>query len=308
MAARAETRRSNPAQYSWRRRLRWLGPYVWLLPALIAYAIFKLAPLVAGLWLALIEWDGITPPEFIGLRNFRRMLTDQELVSALGHNLQYAVGTVAGKIVLSLLLALLLNQALRGRAFYRMSLFMPVVMSFVVVGILWSWMYNDQLGLVNSLFRALGLDFLALDWLGNTRVALWSLIVVDIWKWYGFHMVIFLAGLQAIPTELYDAARVDGATRTRQLTSITLPLLMPVMLVNVLVALMGALNAFDIPYVMTQGGPVNSTNVLALEVYQQAFEFNNFGYSSALSYVLLVLVTVAAVGVLWRMPRDGMDQ
>ena len=135
---------------------------------------------------------------------------------------------------------------------------------------------------------------LAQDWLGSSDSALWALMVVDIWKWYGFHMVIFLAGLQTISNELYEAAYMDGASRTQQFAHITLPLLQPVMLVNVTLALMGAFNVFDIPYIMTEGGPANSTLVMALHIYIRGFKFYQFGYAAALSYVLLLLVTVIA--------------
>ncbi len=136
-------------------------------------------------------------------------------------------------------------------------------------------------------------------------MALWSLIGVDIWKWYGFHMVIFLAGLQTIPTELYEAARMDGAGRCKQFTSITLPLLRPVMLVNVTLALMGAINVFDIPYIMTEGGPANSTNVIALHMYYlQAFKFNRFGYGAALSYVIFLFITIIALIQLKLLSRN----
>ncbi len=280
------------------------APDLWVLPALLLYTIFKLVPLVGGFWLALLRWDGIEPARFIGLRNFERMLDDDKLGPALLHNLHYAAGTVTGKIVLSLFLAVLLNQALHGRDVYRTVLFMPVVMSFVVVGILWAWLYNNQFGLINNLLRAIGLDALAVDWLGDTRIVMWSLIIVDIWKWYGFHMVIFLAGLQTIPTELYDAARVDGASRIRQFTSITLPLLQPVMLVNVTLSLFGALNVFDIPYIMTEGGPANASNVIALHIYIEAFKFNKLGYGAALSYALLALVTIIALVQLKLFGRD----
>jgi len=282
-----------------------LGPYLWVLPAAFLYFVFKLAPMVAGVYLAFLRWDGIEPARFVGLQNFARMAEDEVIGLALVHNAEYALGTVVGKTVLSLFLALLLNQALRGRAFYRTALFMPVVMSFVVVGILWAWLYNAQFGLVNSLLRALHLDGLILDWLGDFRVALWSLMAVDVWKWYGFHMVIFLAGLQTIPTELYEAARIDGASRWRQFTSITLPLLQPVMLVNVTLSLMGGFNVFDIPYVMTEGGPANSTIVMALHIYLRAFKFYRFGYGAALSYLLLFLVTIIAAIQIKLMSRDS---
>jgi ABC-type sugar transport system permease subunit len=290
-----------------RTRARALIPYLWVLPALALYTVFKLVPLVGGVWLALLRWDGIEPATFVGLQNFQRMLEDDRLGPALLHNVEYAIGTVTGKIILSLFLAVLLNQALHGRGFYRTALFLPVVMSFVVVGILWTWIFNNDFGLLNNLLRAVGLGFLALDWLGDTKIALWSLMLVDIWKWYGFHMVIFLAGLQTIPIELYDAARVDGASRLRQFTSITLPLLQPVMIVNVTLSLMGALAVFDIPYVMTEGGPANSTNVLAIHVYLQAFKFNKLGYGAALSYTLLLLVTVITVLQIKFMSRKSVE-
>ena len=232
-----------------------LAPYLWILPAILVYGIFKLGPLIGGIYMALLRWDGIEEPRFIGLRNFDRILSDKMTIMVLGNNVEYAVITVVGKIVLSLFLAIMLNQALRGRTFYRTGLFMPVVMSFVVIGILWRWLFNTEFGLINNLLENLGLGFLALDWLGNTDIALKSLTVVDIWKWYGFHMVIFLAGLQSIPNELYEAARIDGASVWQQFRHVTLPMLQPVMVVNVTISLMGAFNVFDIPYIMTEGGP-----------------------------------------------------
>ncbi len=290
------------------RRLSRLAPYLWILPALTVYAIFKLYPLVSGLQMSLLRWDGIEDPRYIGLRNFEKILSDPMTGTVLLNNVQYAVGTVVGKIVLSLFLAILLHQALKGRTFYRTSLFMPVVMSFVVVGVLWSWLFNPQFGLINSFLRGLGLDFLVQDWLGDAAVALNSLILVDIWKWYGFHMVIFLAGLQSIPDELYEAARIDGASVWQQFLHVTLPMLQPVMIVNVTISVMGAFNVFDIPFIMTAGGPANATNVMALHIYIRGFKFYRFGFSAALSYVLLVIVTlVAAIQLKLMTSGDNQD-
>jgi raffinose/stachyose/melibiose transport system permease protein len=276
------------------RKTQWLL-YLWLVPALLLYGIFKLFPLISGVFLSLLRWDGIKDAVFIGLTNFQRMFTDEKLGPALLNNLQYALGTVTGKILISLLLAILLNQALRGRTVYRTILFMPVVLSFVVVSILWTWMYNDQFGLINSLLRSVHLNSLAVQWLGDPNYALLSLIFVDIWKWYGFHMVIFLAALQTIPAELYEAARVDGASRWNQFVSVTLPQLRPVMVINITLALLGAFNVFDIPYIMTEGGPAGATNVLALYSYSQAFQFGKLGYGAAIGYALLLLVIIVAL-------------
>jgi len=269
--------------------------YLWILPALLVYVAFKLVPMIGGLGLSMLRWDGIKDAIFVGFQNFQRMADDDKLLPALLHNVQYALGTVTGKISLALFLAILLNQALRGRTFYRTMLFLPVIMSFAVVSILWTWMYNDQFGLINSLLRGVGLNALAVQWLGDPRYALLALMFVDIWKWYGFHMVIFLAGLQSIPQEYYEAARVDGATRWQQFAHITLPQLRPVMIVNITLALLGAFNVFEIPYIMTQGGPVNATNVLSLYSYSQAFQSGRIGYGAALSYVILLIVGVIAI-------------
>ena len=298
---------SSPAK-GLARRISKLAPYLWVLPALTVYGIFKLYPLVSGLQMSLLRWDGIEEPRYIGLRNFEKILSDPMTGTVLMNNVHYAVGTVVGKIVLSLLLAILLHQALKGRTFYRTSLFMPVVMSFVVVGVLWSWLFNPQFGLINSFLRGLGLEFLVQDWLGDAAVALNSLILVDIWKWYGFHMVIFLAGLQSIPDELYEAARIDGASVWQQFRHVTLPMLQPVMIVNVTISVMGAFNVFDIPFIMTAGGPANATNVMALHIYIRGFKFYRFGFSAALSYVLLVIVTlVAAIQLRLMTSGDNTD-
>lgn len=304
----ATAKPKNAPLKEWLRRAAKLSPYLWVLPALTVYGIFKLYPLVSGLQMSLLRWDGIEEPRYIGLRNFQRILSDEMTATVLMNNVHYAVGTVVGKIVLSLFLAILLHQALRGRTFYRTSLFMPVVMSFVVVGVLWSWLFNPQFGLINSLLRGLGLDFLVQDWLGDAAVALNSLILVDIWKWYGFHMVIFLAGLQSIPDELYEAARIDGASGWQQFLHVTLPMLHPVMIVNVTISVMGAFNVFDIPFIMTAGGPANATNVMALHIYIRGFKFYRFGFSAALSYVLLVIVTlVAAIQLKLMTSGDNTD-
>ena len=278
-------------------------PYVWISPALLVFGVFTLLPLAAGVALSLVTWDGIHAARWQGLANYVQVLQDQPFWQALVHNVIYAVGTVVGKIVLALVLAVLLNRALRGRAVFRTVLFMPVVMSFVVVGLIWSWIYNYNFGLLNAIVGVLGLQAWKQDWLGNASIALGALIVVDIWKWFGFHMVINLAGLQSIPNELYEAARIDGATAWQSFWRVTLPLLKPVTMINVLLATSGAFNVFDLVYVMTEGGPVNATDVAMLHIYTQAFQFYRFGYAAAMSYILLILVGIVSL-VLMRMMRQ----
>ena len=289
------------------RAARWADrfePYIWLIPALAIFSLFELLPLGVGLALSLLAWDGSAPARFVGLANYLQAMGDTAYWGALGHNLVYAIGTVCGKLVLGLGLAIVLNQAMPGRAIFRTALFLPVVLSFVVVGLLWSWIYNYDSGLLNTVLRHIGLGVWARDWLGDPRVALAAVIAVDVWKWFGFHMVIFLAGLQSIPDDLYEAAVLDGATRWQSHRWITIPLLVPVTAINLVLAASGAFNVFDVVYVMTQGGPVNATNVAMIEIYREAFQFYRFGYAATLSVMQLIIVSVISLVILRMTHRE----
>lgn len=277
--------------------------YVWVAPAILLFGLFIVLPAAIAFGMAFINWDGITRASFAGLSNFRKAFEDQAYWSAILHNIIYAVGTVVGKFVLALGLALLLNEAVPARSFFRTVLFLPVVLSFVAIGMLWSFIYSYNIGLLNDVLHALGLGVLSHDWLGDPHTALAAVIIVDIWKWFGFHMIIFLAGLQAIPIDVYEASRIDGAGWWRQLTSITLPLIVPVATINVLLSLSGAFNVFDVVYIMTTGGPNNATDVAMLEIYTQAFQFNKYGYSSALSVIQLLVVAMVSAGTILLIGR-----
>ena len=200
--------------------------------------------------------------------------------------------------MLSLVLAVLLNQRLFGRNIFRTVLFLPVILSFVAIGVIWTLFYNFDHGILNATLRALGLRGLTQDWLGSANTALGAVIFVDIWKWTGFHLVIYLAGLQSIPADLYEAALIDGANAWQRFWRITVPLLQPFTAINVLLASLGAFSVFDLIYVMTQGGPFNATNVAMLEIYLQAFQFNRLGYAGAMSVILLALVAAMSIVIL----------
>lgn len=268
---------------------RRMFPILLLLPAILFFIVFTFYPVIIGFYYSLLNWDGISESQFVGLGNYQRALEDKFVWQALLHNLYYAVFTVLGKIILGLFLAVLLNQKLKGITLYRTAVFIPIVLSFVAVGILWSWIYNPIFGLFNNLLGALGFQT-QIAWTGDARFALASVIAVDIWKWFGYHVVLFLAGLQSIPNDLYEAARVDGATRRQNFRHITLPLMMPIIIINITIATMGAFNVFDIIYVMTAGGPYHATEVIMTYTYTQAFQFHSFGYGAAISYMLLILI------------------
>jgi ABC-type sugar transport system permease subunit len=281
-----------------RRFLRKLEPYLWVAPAFCVLFLFTHLPILLEAALSVFAADGFSAPRFIGVNNYLEVFSNQDFWDAISHNGIYAIATVAGKIGLSLILAVLLNQHLFGRNIFRTILFLPVVLSFVAIGVLWTLFFNYDYGVLNALLNAVGLKAFRQDWLGSADTALWAVIFVDIWKWTGFHVVIYLAGLQSIPHDLYEAAILDGANAFQRFWRITVPLLRPFTAINILLASLGAFSVFDLIYVMTQGGPFKATNVAMVEIYLQAFQFNRLGYAGAMSIVLLALVAAMSILIL----------
>ena len=212
--------------------------------------------------------------------------------------------TVA-KNILGLGLALILNTNIKFKTFFRVVSFAPVTLSFVVIGILWSWIFNPTFGLLNTVLKAAGLDWMILGWLSDPKVALWSVMWVDIWKWSGFHMVLFLAGLQGVPAMLYEAAAIDGANRFQQFLHVTLPSLKNVTYVSVLMSITGAfVSNYDVVYVMTGGGPFHATEVALTWITSTAFRFASVGKANAMSMILVLLVAVFGVMQLITMLKE----
>ncbi len=262
-------------------------------PALLIYLVFVIYPLIRGAFVSLYQWDGLTPTmTWMGLRNYVDALQDPVFRLALRNTFQYAIGVTIAKNILGLGLALLLNKKLKLRAFFRTAAFLPVMFSFVVVGVLWSWIFNPLFGLADHLLALAGISSPP-GWLSDPSIALWSVMWVDVWKWTGFHMVLFLAALQAVPQDLYDAAAVDGAGSWARLWHVTIPSIRPVIALSVLLSLTGAFVAnYDVVYVMTGGGPLNSTQVALTYIVQTTFTSDQVGYANAMSMILLVLVAI----------------
>jgi ABC-type sugar transport system permease subunit len=269
--------------------------YLFVLPGLLLYGVFVLVPLVGAFALSLTSWSGVGAIHFAGLRNYTDAFRDRMLGAAFEHTAIYSAGTTAGKLLIGLGLALLANKGTRVIAAYRTILFIPALMSFVAVGILWSWLYNPEIGLVNHALSALGVNTYTFNWLGSPSQALPALMIVEVWKWAGYTMVIFLAGLQMIPPQLPEAAMVDGAGRLAVFWYVTLPLLKPITVINLIIAVAGSLNVFDLVYVMTGGGPYYSTQTVMTYVYQEAFSDYSFGYAAAIAVLLFVLVALITV-------------
>lgn len=270
--------------------------YSLMVPALILYVTFILVPLIFGFYITLHEWDGFTDMKFIGLANYINIFKNPVIYEVLSHNTVYALGTVISKNIIAIFLALLLNRQFKGVTFFRTVYFIPVVMSFVAIGILWSWLYNPTFGLINVILLKTGIIKESIAFLGDPSIALWSLILVDIWRWSGYHTVIVLAGLQTVPKDLYESAGLDGATGFQRLVYITLPQIRPMIITNVTISLMGAFSVFDLMYIMTKGGPYNSTRVISTYMYDITFgSESRFGYGSSVAYILLFIIIIISI-------------
>ncbi len=268
------------------------------------FAVFELWPLIQAGILSLFSWDGYSPSKPVGTANYTTLLTDSGFWLALRHALVYAVGTVTCKICISLGLALLLHQQLKGRAFYRSVAFAPALMSFVAVGLLWQLIYSPQQGLLNSVLAALHLPA-DTSWLGDPSVALFSLMAVDVWKYTGYHAILFLAGLSMVEKALLEAAAVDGASSWQRFWHVTLPGIRPIFVVNIVIATAGALNTFDLVYVMTNGGPYGATEMPITYLYRAGFSNGQLGYASAVACVMFVIVSLITLVILRFQGSDG---
>lgn len=267
-----------------------------ILPALVLFVVFVIYPLLEGAWISLHRWDGLSAMEWIGLDNYKFVFKDKVFWKAMTNTFQFAIGVTIIKNIAGLVLAVLLNKKIVGRTFFRASVFMPVTISFIVIGILWSWIFNPTFGILNSMLSSLHLDFLIQGWLSDPKIALWSVMWVDIWKWTGFHMVLFLAGLQSIPDDIYEAASIDGAGRWQSFLHITFPMLSAVTTVSVLMSFIGAfVSNYDVVYVMTGGGPFHATEVALTWIVSTTFRFASVGKANAMSIILFVLVAVFAI-------------
>ncbi len=299
----------DPKPHVYKKRLikqTHIEGYILTLPALLFITVFILIPISYGAYISLTRWDGFSDPIFIGIKNYINLFKiDNIFRKDILNNVKFAFAVVIGKNILGLLLALLSNIKLRGITFFRTALFLPVTMSFVAIGLLWSWIYNPQFGLISNGLHLLGLDQFNKPWLGQENTALAAIIVVDIWKWTGFHMVLYLAGLQGIPIELYEAATVDGARTWGRFRHITLPLLAPIVFINILMSLSGAfVTNFDLVWVMTGGGPNHASEVVLTRMVLEGFQYGRLGYSAAMGYVLFIIVAIISFFYI-RMARGG---
>lgn len=274
-------------------RRAWAG-YAFVAPALVFLAVFSLFPFIFTIWVSLHEWNMLTPVSdmpYRGLDNYKYLLFDDPLFRETFRNtVIFAIANVSISVVLALGIALLLNSNVRFRAFWRAAFFIPYVTVPVAIAIVWRGMLNSRYGVVNALLDLVGIP--SQPFLDSVSQALPSLIAVAVWQGIGYYMIIFLAGLQSVPGDLYEAGKLDGASSWRLFWSITLPLLRPTMLFVVVINTLNSLQIFDLPFVLTEGGPVNSTNTLVLNMYQTAFKFLRIGRATAMAVILFFVIFV----------------
>jgi multiple sugar transport system permease protein/alpha-1,4-digalacturonate transport system permease protein len=273
-----------------RRRATLIG-WSFILPNFLGFALFTLVPVIAALGLSFMSWDAYNPPKWIGVANFTRLVHDPLFWSALQNTVLYAVGHVPLTLALSLGLALLLNRRLKGIQFFRVAIFFPYISSLVAIAIVWNLLFDPSNGPVNALLGHLGVTHPP-GWTSSTTWALPAVIITSVWKDMGYYMILFLAGLQAVPAELYEAAAVDGAGAWHKFWNVTVPGLRPTTFFVLVILTVSSFKVFDLIFVMTEGGPGRATLVLSQLIYQDGILNGQFGYSSAISLVLFVMVLV----------------
>jgi raffinose/stachyose/melibiose transport system permease protein len=278
---------------------------LFMLPALALYGLFVLFPIIQAARYSLYDWNGLEPlDQFVGLANFERALSDPTFLGAVNHNAIIVVLSLAIQIPIAIGLALMLNRQFRGRSVLRLIFFAPYVIAEVITAIVWSLLLQPN-GLTEHFLTAIGLGAMYQPWLADPDTVLIALFFIITWKYFGFHMILLLAGLQGIPREVEEAAAIDGASRWQGIRYVTLPLLGPTIRVSVFLSIIGSLQLFDLVWVTTRGGPVNASNTMAVYMFDRGFVRFQFGYGSAVAVILFLICFVLALAYQrWVMRRD----
>ncbi len=295
-----------------KRKIRWT-PYLFIIIPLILYLIWIIGPMLYTFYLSMTDWDGISPnPQFIGLENFATLFGSlgKRVPSAfeysLINNFKWLIAFTTLPLAMGLGLAVLLNREIRGDRVFKMGIFLPQVLSFAVVALIWAWVYNPRSGLINSFLTSIGVDDTP-GWLADKDLATWSIITAASWRQIGYVMILYVAGLKNVDTSLLEAARVDGANAWQSFWKITFPLLAPVTTIVIVISVIDSLRTFDLVQIMTRGGPANSSSVLASLMYIQAFNNYRMGLGAATAVVLFIISFVFIIAYLWRVMQEELE-
>jgi multiple sugar transport system permease protein len=268
-------------------------PYLLVSPYLIYLVVFVLFPVIFCFFLTFQKWNIIAPMHFIGVKNYTRLLHDRLFWKAIGNTLKFLLLHIPLQLVVSLLLAELLNRKIRAIAFFRGSFFLPVIVSGVVVTILWQQLFGYDAGIFNRVLAFLGIH--KIGWLVNPKMAIYSIAIMATWKNLGLYVILFLIGLQTVPPQYYEAAKLEGASRWQQFYHITLPMINPTIFMVVILSTIGGFSLFIEPFIMTGGGPLNQTLSAVLYIYKQAFQYYNMGYSATLGFFYAIMIMTVVV-------------
>lgn len=263
-----------------------LTAWIFILPAVIGIMVFILIPIICSFSLSFTEWDLLNKIEFVGLENYKNLLTDSLFFKILLNTFVYSIAVSVLGVIFPLILASVLNEKIRGSEFYKVSYFIPFITPMIVIALIWQWIFDPNIGCLNQILHA------HINWLYDKAYAMPALIIVSVWKLIGYNMIIFLSGFANINQELFEASKIDGASPVNIFRYVTLPLLSPTIFFVVVVTSISSFQVFDLIYMMTQGGPENSTMVLVYSIYQYAFEYFKVGKASAIAYVLFAIIAV----------------
>ncbi|GAB2585104.1 carbohydrate ABC transporter permease [Microlunatus antarcticus] len=298
MATATAVRVSAPAPAGAPRKKRYGGltPWLFAIPALAVYATFLVYPALTSLFFSFTNWDGLSPGyDIVGVDNYVKMTQDPVVRQALLNNLIWTVVTIVVPVIIGLALATLLNGKVRGKTALRLLFYTPCVLPLVSIASIWGWLYNPDSGVINEVLRTVGLGNLAQPWLGQDSTALWAVMVPAVWLRTGFPMLLYLAALQGIPDELYEAATVDGATKSQQFWHITMPSLRPAHYIVLALSLIDSFKVFDMIYAMTYGGPGTATQVMGTWMYANVFQYYQAGYGTAIAVVITVIAVAVSI-------------
>lgn len=280
----------------------------YMAPALLIFFVLFLLPSIIGLFFSLTNWNSMSDTiRFIGLGNYRKIFADKAMWHVFGNNVFYAIMTSLLKGAIGLLLAVVLNRAIRSRNALRTIFFLPMCIANLIVGLVFQQILHPTAGILNQFLNMIGLGALAQNWLIDPDVVMWSCVALEVWKAAGFNMVIFLAGLQSVPRDLYEACDIDGAGGWQKFCKITFPMIMPSVVINMLLNVISGLKVFDVIFTLTNGGPGRASEVVNITIFKQ-FSLGDYGYGTALNTILFVVLSIISVAVIRNYTKEGDEQ
>lgn len=268
---------------------------IFILPALSLYLVFSLFPILDNVYISFFKTDLMSSARFVGFKNYANLLKDRTFSKAFSNNIFMVIGSLIAHLPLALLFGSILFKKIKGSTFFQTVFFLPCVICGVAVGLTWTYVYNSEFGLVNIFLRSLGMEHLARAWLADKQTAMYCIIVVVMWQFVGYHMIIQMAAMKNIPSSLYEAAEIDGASPTQQFWRITFPLIKPILKVDAVLIITGSLKYYDLVAVMTGGGPNHATELMSTYMFYQGFRTLKYGYSATIGVILLLLCVSSIV-------------